>query len=192
MWAHSNSFIVSHEKHTRSCTLTYMWCSKGHTFSTGQWDNASDFDKQLVVKVAGYKSGAGREGLLSTGDWELLSSGSVTGKVNKSFGAMCVWPTYCLIMVCVTCCVYLGIRGRNVHCPVVYVLRRSRWFMATHFRHYRSVFTNPIRSVNPGCWCSSSTCFYVVTLCCTLLVFFWLFVENHSSQHPDVRVCLFK
>lgn len=71
----------------RTCTLTCMQCTKGHTFTAGQCDNASDLDKQPVVKVAGYKSGAGRDGLLSIGDCELLSTVSVTGKVNKSLGA---------------------------------------------------------------------------------------------------------
>lgn len=97
VWAQSNSFTVTYKcTHTHTCALTYMWCSKGHTFSAGQGDNASDLDKQLVVKVAGYKSGAGRNGLLSTGDWELLSTVSVTGKVNKSFGAMCIQHTVLL------------------------------------------------------------------------------------------------
>lgn len=94
-----------------------MWCSKGHTFSAGQCDNASDLDKQLVVKVAGNKSGAGRAGLLSIGDWELLSTVSVTGKVNKSFGAMCMRMClkYCLSVLSITCSVYLHICRRTVH-----------------------------------------------------------------------------
>lgn len=60
--AHAKAYI-----HMCSPLFPYMQCGKGHTFSTGQRDNTSEVDKQLVASVAAYKSDAERDGLLYHG-----------------------------------------------------------------------------------------------------------------------------
>lgn len=95
------------------CTLTYMRRNKGHAFSAGQCDNASASDKQVAVKAAGYKSGAGRSGLLfhrrlSTLIYSQRHRESEE-KLRCDVRATCpsVGLTCCLIGLSVTCWVYL-------------------------------------------------------------------------------------
>lgn len=113
------------------CTLTYMWCSKGHTFRAGQCDNASDLDKQLVVKVAGYKSGAGRDSLVSTGSSYLQSVSQ--GKWIKAL-LLCVCMSNILYdyIICYMLCIFTYMwKSCTQNVSESRLMLCSLWFMAT-------------------------------------------------------------